>query len=294
MCDVASLDPAEIIGGLQRLIGREGVSEDYVRFRIELFEAQTAVLDALRRSVPPSASGTTAATTGQEVAALEPDEVAFDDALLGKLLENLSAAMRRRGHPSDDLARLSAAAGVNSDLLTGFARGAAIGPDEALLVSLSTRFGVSFDALLFVGRVLAAPFVTEAVRRREQRGTAPPNPTGCCPFCGSPPGLARLDREQGTRILCCSLCGQTWPLARLRCPFCAAQRELGVLRVEDDDPCWIETCNACENYLKTVDQRRLPEGRAVVPLVETTATVYLDLIAEKQRYRRSTPYAALR
>ena len=47
-------------------------------------------------------------------------------------------------------------------------------------------------------------------------------------------------------------------------------------------------------YLKTVDERKLPEEQAVVPLAETTATLYLDLIAEKEGYLRGVPYAALR
>ena len=142
--------------------------------------------------------------------------------------------------------------------------------------------------------MLAAPFVAEAVDRLNKRRPAAPEPSGCCPFCGSPPGLAQLERQEGKRILFCSLCGQSWEFARLKCPFCGSQEKLGTLFLDQTDPRSIETCDQCKSYLKTVDGRKLPEAEVVVPLVETTATVHLDMIAEKQGYARGLPYGALR
>ncbi len=45
--DDLSFDSQQIVAGLEAFIGREHVSEDYVRFRVAVLKAQTAVLDAL-------------------------------------------------------------------------------------------------------------------------------------------------------------------------------------------------------------------------------------------------------
>jgi len=194
----------------------------------------------------------------------------------------------------DDLSRLSAAADDDSRLLEQLARQAAFGGDMGALEKLSDRLGVALEPLLFYGRMLAAPFVSVAVEPLEQTGLPPPRSSACCPYCGSPPGLATLEREDGKRVLCCSLCGEDWEFARLECPFCGNQGELDVLSVDGDDPYSIESCSTCKGYLKTVDRRKLPEDHPVVPLVETIATLYLDLIAETEGCSRGLPYAALR
>lgn len=284
---------AAIVERLEALCGCESAAEDYVRFRIELLKAQAAVREGLARSAPP-AQASDAAQEGK-THALGADDVPFDSALLAGLLKDLAAALRGRGHRGGDPARLSAAAAAEPALLEELARRAAFAPDEAFLNSLSGRLAMSPEALLFLGRVLAAPFVAEAVRRlKEGVGTALPESSGCCPYCGSPPGLCKLRREDGRRILFCSLCGESWEFARMACPFCGNGRALGVLSPGSDEGRWIETCEHCRGYLKTLDERKLPADETLVPLVEAVATLYLDLIAEKEGYAGGPPYSALR
>jgi FdhE protein len=98
---------------------------------------------------------------------------------------------------------------------------------------------------------------------------------------------------EGKRILFCSLCGESWEFARIGCPFCGEVGSVGVVAVGKDDPRWVETCNRCRNYIKTVDERKLPSETRLFPLVETTSTLYLDLIAEKEGCRRGLPSGAL-
>ncbi len=290
-----SSQPAEIAGSLEALIGREHVSEDYVHFRIELLKAQVAVRDELARSASPLPSRTAVKEKG-DTPALDPGEVPFDHLLLGRLLDGFAGALQRRFHHSRQLIRLSAAAARNPWLLQQIACKAAFGPDESSLTLLSKDLQIDVEALLFFGRVLSAPFVTEAVRRLKQRGVKP-EATGCCPFCGSPPGMAKLSREfprPGGRVLFCSLCSESWEFARLTCPFCGDQRVLDVLSMGEDDPCSIETCSGCKSYLKTVDERKLPDDQTVLPLVQATATLHLDLIAQQEGYATALPYSALR
>jgi formate dehydrogenase maturation protein FdhE len=64
------------------------------------------------------------------------------------------------------------------------------------------------------------------------------------------------------------------------------QTRLGTLYVQETDARWVETCDACGSYLKTVDERRLPVGDAPVPGAEQVASLYLDLMAEDAGYVR--------
>ncbi|MBN2475178.1 MAG: formate dehydrogenase accessory protein FdhE [Pirellulales bacterium] len=287
----------EVISRLEALIGQEHISADYVRFRIELLKAQAAVCDRLAGSRgaghrPPTEDAPSSPALGA-------DDVPWDDLLLKELLDRLAAALRDHDGQSEDLARLAAASAHEPQVLVGLAGTVAFGPDEAALAGLAQlaeRLDVAPDALLFFGRVLAAPFVTEAAGRYEQRGGKVLKSSGGCPMCGSPPGLARLLREEGQegrRVLCCCLCGWSWAYSRIECPFCRGQGGLDVLCLDDADPEAIEACRQCRGYLKTVDERKLPEGAVVVPLVVTTATLHLDLIAAEKGYVGGPPYGAL-
>ena len=221
----------------------------------------------------------------------------FDRGLLEGLFQNVLAALRKRDQPTQDVVRLSRAVAESPELLERLVPKASFGPDKECLAALAGRLEIASELLLFIGRVLSAPFVTDAVRRLRQSSLEVPKASGSCPWCGSLPGLAKLKRkagEEGKRILFCSLCGESWDVARLACPFCGNQEALGLLSVEGTGPHAIETCDQCRGYLKTVDERKLPEEQTVVPLVETTGTLYLDLIAETQGYARGLPYAALR
>ena len=289
-------EEAKIAAHLEALIGREDVSEDYVRFRIELLESQAAARDALA-GLPFAAPSDTAERAESPV--LDPAAIPFDRGLLEKLLADLSASLSRQGRPNEDLARLSVACAEEPEFLEELVRKATFGPDSMIsgrqfLDAAGRRLDMDPEALLFFGRVLGAPAVTAAVGRIKREVSAPGSSSGHCPWCGSEPGLAVLKREDGKRVLSCSLCGEGWEFARMECPFCGNRAALEVLSPDEADPHSIETCDRCRGYLKTVDQRKLPEGTTIFPLVESVATLHLDLIAEREGCRRALPYAALR
>lgn len=281
----------EIVTRLHALIGEPQVSEAYVRFRIDLLVAQQAarrdMAEIALASSPPGPLPTGPVP-------LRPGDVAFPADILGSLLQAIRAASAAHGRETDDLQRLIAAAGADPDLLPTLVAAAAFGPDLATVESLARRWEIYVDALLFVGRALAAPCVAEAVAARS--GTAQPGPKGAephrCPACGSPPSVARLRRGDGGRVLTCGLCGSDWEAVRLACACCGAQEResLGILRLGDTDPRWVETCETCKGYIKTVDERKLAEGDMVFPVVEETATLHLDLLAEREGYIRRVPY----
>lgn len=276
---------------LAGLFERESVSEDYVRLRIGLFQAQAATLRDLAQLPiePPSA-----VPHGQSPV-LRRENVQFDLASAARLFDALAGVCQRHGNPGPELPRLWSALSNRPVLLDDLMRRVALGPDEEYLASLAGRLDVTPALLLFLGRLLAAPFVTHTAGNLREETAAASASDGSCPLCGSTPGLASLRPDDGGRLLHCSLCGHSWPYGRLECPFCTNpdQSALTRLAVAGEDARWIEACDQCRHYLKVVDRRRLPQGEHFIPLVEEVASLYLDLVAEKEGYLPKPPYAAV-
>jgi formate dehydrogenase maturation protein FdhE len=275
----------DVVAGLEALIGQPHISEDYVRFRIDLLKAQSTVCETLDKARRPISRGDDGDGHQPPTPALTPEMVEFDGELLESLCDALREAATKPGRAGGDLARLAEAAQEKPDVLEELSRRAAFGPDRDQLESLSRQLEIGADALLFAGRTLAAPFVTAAARRvRPAGGRSPeaPRDSGSCRVCGSPPGLATLEHEEGKRFLFCSLCGDRYGFRRLACPHCGTRESeaLSYLRLNAADPRWIETCN------------KLPDRYPLIPIVEETATLSLDLLAEREGCARGLPYAA--
>jgi FdhE protein len=281
----------QVVERLEALVGREGVSDDYVRLRVGVLRAQA---DALGRLADSSVSKS--APLQEQSTALSADVIRFDPPIAVWLLDRIARAFREHGNPGEGLARLESAVGGDPPLGEELMRRAAFGPDEAYLVSLAERLEAPPELLLFVGRLLAAPFVTWAARRLEGQQLAAFETDGPCPACGSTAGLASLRPDDGGRVLHCSLCGHAWRFGRVACPFCPGRQQAGLSRlaVAGDDARWIEACDACGHYLKVVDRRCACASDPFIPLVEEVATLALDLVAEKEGSLRKPPYAAVR
>lgn len=284
-------DVDRIAERLAGLLPGESVSEEYVRFRIAVFKAQAATLAGLG----DSASARFSETSHGQDPALRPERIALDPAAAERLFRSILDACREHGNPGADLARLGSSVAGRPELLEGLLRAAAFGPDEEQLGSLAERLEVDAELLVFVGRLVAAPFVTCAVRRLIEHGAVAAASDGSCPACGSTPGLASLGPDDAGRVLSCSLCGHRWRFGRLVCPFCPGEgsSELSRLAMAGEDARWIEACDRCRRYLKTIDLGRRPEGEGFFPLVEEVAGLYLDLVAEKEGCLRNPPYAAV-
>lgn len=113
--------------------------------------------------------------------------------------------------------------------------------------------------------------------------------SGHCPFCGAAPAWGDI-REDGKRWLCCTLCGGSWTIGRLRCPFCDNRDAKTLTRLAAEgaeDGYLVEACDLCRGYLKGVDRR--VRWNAASPLVEDWGTPHLDLIARRREYGRATP-----
>jgi FdhE protein len=108
---------------------------------------------------------------------------------------------------------------------------------------------------------------------------------GICPICGSRPDFAELRGEDVTslRFLYCVLCGFTWQFRRVGCPFCGCidHKQLRTLLQEGDERCYLEVCEQCRGYIKTVDNRT---HFGLIPEIEAMAASPLDLVARDRGY----------
>ncbi len=112
-----------------------------------------------------------------------------------------------------------------------------------------------------------------------------------CPFCGGTPVCSTLQsfgEPRGQRTVTCEQCLLEWPVHRLACPECAADREgaFSPLEAEQYPGIRVDACNRCRCYLKTADARK--DGRTVA-LVDDMATLALDRWAESQGLHRLAP-----
>ena len=111
---------------------------------------------------------------------------------------------------------------------------------------------------------------------------------GYCPLCGSLPSLSLLKEEVGKRYLLCSYCGYQWRMDRISCPFCKNkdQESLHYFLGEGEETHWIDLCDQCHQYIKTIDYRSLQESD---PVLEDLATLHLDILASQKGYKRPVP-----
>jgi hypothetical protein len=276
----------------------DGVSADYLRFTGQVARAQAKARAAIRALISPDPS-----PPHQDAARrVSLAEVHFHDSVLLDLLRDLDSLSDADGG-DDHLQSLVRAAEQDPGLLRRLVVAATLGDDARPLQEAAGLLGVPAHALVLIARLLAAPFLVEARHRYgdptelDLRGAdahtgddrTPGTAAGRCPTCTSAAGLAMLRVEDGGRRLVCQLCGDTWLAPRLMCVACGTrdQSKLGVLCVSEHDPRWVETCQVCHRYLKTVDQRVLPAGYTLVPRVEDARTLHLDMIAEREGFVRS-------
>lgn len=158
---------------------------------------------------------------------------------------------------------------------------------EPRIQHLADDLAITSDALVFLLQTVLSPFLEKAsqpyrkwIEIAQWRG-------GICPVCGSEPVMARLTREEGRRILTCSLCRTEWTFDRLRCPFCESEKESPKLNnyftVDDDKVHRVDCCDQCHRYLKTVDERKVDYPINV--WAENIITAHMDTLAIEQGYR---------
>ena len=187
---------------------------------------------------------------------------------------------------SDDTRHLKKALGDNVFNIRELVRKAAE-QDMHYFETLSHDVDIEGEYLHYLGIQTGLPFfevLAEKMMETVEEGTwLEP----LCPVCGHEPLMAKLEGEEGRRILHCSLCSTEWAYRRLQCPFCLNDNHetLRFFFVDEESPYRVDVCDECKRYLKTVDERKLEEGKEVVLAVENIATIYLDILAAGEGYQ---------
>jgi FdhE protein len=163
------------------------------------------------------------------------------------------------------------------------------------LESLSGEYKIGADLLWFIGLNLSQTVLQLYADKLKSRVDQENWLKGNCPICGSFPAMEKFRREDGKRILWCGLCGTDWHFKRLSCPFCGNE-DHNSLRyffieeevVPDKTALRVDVCDRCKRYIKTLDERKLPESEKPELYIENLNTVYLDVLAQKDGYQSPT------
>lgn len=109
---------------------------------------------------------------------------------------------------------------------------------------------------------------------------------GYCPACGSLPLIAKIRREDGMRILHCSVCAVEWKFTRVKCPFCnnEEQKSLKFFYYHEEDSYRLYVCDRCRRYIKCVDERKMEQSEEIDLSIEDMVTLYLDVLAREKEY----------
>ncbi len=156
------------------------------------------------------------------------------------------------------------------------------------LEQMSNQLGLDQKAFLFFIQESMRPSIEAGVEQLRPEVNAETWLKGYCPICGSLPSLSLLKEEEGKRYLLCSYCGYQWRTDRLICPFCnnKEQESLHYFYGEGEEAHRIDLCEKCHQYIKTIDIRRIEDSD---PLLEDLATLHLDILASKKRYKKPVP-----
>jgi FdhE protein len=154
------------------------------------------------------------------------------------------------------------------------------------LREISKKTGIGESTLEFMALTLARPLFELAASDMKAMLAEYPWWQNCCPACGGPPFMARIRREDGMRILRCSLCAIEWKFARVKCPFCnnEDQKSLKFFYYLETSPYRLYVCERCKRYIKSVDERKTDQSGIIDLAVEDISTLYLDVLARDKGY----------
>jgi FdhE protein len=127
------------------------------------------------------------------------------------------------------------------------------------------------------------PFLARAADVLQHRIAVGAWRRGVCPLCGGEPDFACITTA-GERLLICGRCQTRWPTEHYACPFCGEGDKQRITSFATPDGTYrVTACQSCLRYLKTLDGRRA--GRAVLPAVDSIATLPLDAVVMQKGFR---------
>ncbi len=272
---------------LQRLREQESVPQNHVDLYRDIFKAQSRVKKRISSRLSPELRRGLDKRLEEGLPFLSADGVEIPSEGLEDLFDEICSAMKKHSRQSiEDIQVLEEARKTGKLSFVDLVRSVAFDKGEYCR-AIAGQFVLRQELLIFMGMALARPIFelwAERLRGRvKDEGWLRPY----CPICGSEPYMAKLQREDGRRILGCPVCGTEWTFMRIECPFCLNkdQKTLRYFFVDEDSPHRVDVCEKCRRYIKTIDERKAEEGETFL-LIEDIATTYLDVLAEREGYMK--------
>lgn len=286
------LTPKEIDEQIRSLMSEKYVAPDYLRLSQALFQAQYETQLELRAEdlYPPVSTEEANERINQGLPVIEPDKLQFNEAELAVLLQKICSILAGHVDAGYSIGERLEEAVRSRKVNLGELAEKAISDDEEYLGQVSETTGEGKEEIIFLATALAAPFLRICAQPLSRKVDLDSMRSQWCPICGGAPLMAKLRQGEGKRILECSLCNTQWAYKRLQCPFCGNedQDSLGFFFTEEESAYRVDKCDRCKRYIKTVDERKRVEGESRLLLLEDVATIYLDMLAEKEGYQGIT------
>ncbi|MFH0775575.1 MAG: formate dehydrogenase accessory protein FdhE [bacterium] len=161
--------------------------------------------------------------------------------------------------------------------------------EKDYLERVSDKLKIDKDLLFFVCINTAVPIFETIARKLKPKIDEKLWFRNYCPVCGGKPLIARLKKEDGKRVLQCAICNTEWQFQRIKCVWCGTEdpKDLRFFWA-DEGSCRVDVCDKCKGYIKTLDERKLLDDKEVIPQIEDIATTYLNILAEKEGYNRTS------
>ncbi len=157
--------------------------------------------------------------------------------------------------------------------------------DESYLEKIAFDDNIEKPILKFLIHMSILPSIHKQVEMLEKNLNTKNWLKGYCPICGSLPHFSELKGE-GQRYLICSFCGFEWQSERLKCPYCENSdfNKLHYFYIEGIEAHRVDLCDNCNQYIKTVDSRKLNYDPDLI--LEDIITMHFDILASEKGFKR--------
>lgn len=206
------------------------------------------------------------------------------------LYKKLCTVVRKRSKKIDsDIRRINRAIGAKKISLEELFK-KVVAEDEKYLDNIARDLKLNKELLLFLVKNSVTPVLEAYAKELKDYVNQKQWWRNYCPICGSKPIIGELREKEGKRYLLCSSCGFKWRFKRMVCPFCGNQdpQKHRYFYIEKETRGYrVDVCEKCKKYIKTIDTRQL--GEEIVLFVEDLGTLHLDILAQKEGYKREVP-----
>lgn len=221
---------------------------------------------------------------------VDKKELKLDIDSATSLYKKLCTVVRKRNKKIDsDIRRINQAIGAKKMSLEELFK-KVVAEDEKYLDNIAEKFKLNKELLLFLAKNSVTPVLEAYAKELKDYVNQKQWWRSYCPICGSKPIIGELQEKEGKRFLLCSSCGFKWRFKRMVCPFCGDQdpQKHRYFYIEKESRGYrVDVCEKCKKYIKTIDTRQL--GEEIVLFVEDLGTLHLDILAQKEGYKREVP-----